>query len=74
MQESVLLGVKILFSCQEFSALTGSSLRTTAKLVATRKLDSIRLGRRRLIPKSALLRFVERNYSTHSVPRKKVGR
>jgi excisionase family DNA binding protein len=74
MQKVLLLGSKLLFSRREFSKLTGLSLRTTAKLVALREVESIRVGRRRLIPKHALLGFVRRNHSTQSVPRKKVGR
>jgi len=74
MQKALLLGSKILFSRRDFSSLTGLSLRTIAKLVALREIESIRVGRRRLIPKQALLRFVERNHSTQSVPRKQVGR
>jgi excisionase family DNA binding protein len=74
MQKLPLLGSKILFSRRDFSKLTGLSLRTIAKLVALREVESIRVGRRRLIPKHALLRFVGRNHSTQSVPRKKVGR
>jgi excisionase family DNA binding protein len=65
---------KVLLSRGEFSTLTGLSLRTISKLVASRELHSIRVGRRRLIPKSALLRFVQRDHSTQSAPRKKVGR
>jgi excisionase family DNA binding protein len=74
MQNSELLGTKVLFSLREFSALTGLSLRTTAKLVASREVDSIRVGRRRCIPKSALLSFIERDHPVQSVPRKQVGR
>jgi excisionase family DNA binding protein len=74
MQKALLLGSKILFSRRDFSELTGLSVRTIAKLVALREIESIRVGRRRLIPQRAILRFVERNHSTQSVPRKKVGR
>lgn len=74
MQNSVLLGIKILFSLREFSALTGLSLRTAAKLVASREVDSIRVGRRRFIPRPALLSFIKRDHSTQSVPRTQVGR
>jgi excisionase family DNA binding protein len=74
MQNLRLLGSKILFSRRDFSELTGLSLRTVAKLVASREVVSIRVGRRRLIPKFALHRFIKRSHSTQSVPRKKVGR
>jgi excisionase family DNA binding protein len=63
MQNSILLGCKILLSRREFSLLTGLSLRTIAKLVASGEVDSIRVGRRRLIPRSALDRFVKRDHS-----------
>jgi excisionase family DNA binding protein len=74
MQKTLLLDSKILFSRRDFSKLTGLSLRTIAKLVALREVESIRVGRRRLIPKRALLRFVERSHPTQSAPRKQVGR
>jgi excisionase family DNA binding protein len=74
MQKTRLLDNKLLFSRRDFSELTGLSLRTIAKLVALREVESIRVGRRRLIPKRALLRFIECNHSTQSAPRKKVGR
>jgi excisionase family DNA binding protein len=74
MQKVSLLRTKILFSCSEFSRLSGLSLRTITKLVAAREIDSIRVGRRRLIPRIALVRFSQRSHSTHSAPRQKVGR
>jgi len=74
MQNSDLHVTKVLFSVREFSELTGLSLRTTAKLVASREVVSIRVGRRRCIPRSALLSFVLRDHSTQSALRKKVGR
>ena len=64
---------RVLFSCREFSALTGLSFRTVSKL-ASRELHSIRVGRPRLIPQMAPLGFVQSNHSTESAPRKKVGR
>lgn len=66
-----MFSTKVLLSLREFSFLAGLSLRTTT---ASGEVSSIRVGRRRLIPKSALLRFVELSHSTHSVPRRKVGR
>jgi excisionase family DNA binding protein len=74
MGKSPLLSNKLLFSLREISALTGLSLRTVAKLIASREVESIRVGRRRLIAKDALLRFTKRDHCTQSVPRKKVGR
>ena len=58
----------------EFSTLTDLSFRTISKLIASGEVSSIRVGRRRLIPTSPLLRFVERYHSTHSLPPKAVGR
>jgi hypothetical protein len=39
---------KVLLSWKEFSLLSGLSLRTTAKFLASCELRSIRVGRRRL--------------------------
>jgi excisionase family DNA binding protein len=78
MQKEDLLSSRILFSPREFSALTGLSLRTTTKLIASGELKSIRVGRRRLVHRDELERFARRNHSTAPQPvlvlRKKVGR
>ncbi len=74
MSETPLLTSKILLSRKEFSTLTGLSLRTTANLLASDDLRSIRIGRRRLISRTELERFIKRDHPTASVPRKKVGR
>jgi excisionase family DNA binding protein len=68
------LSSKLLLSRKESSALTGLSLRTIANLIASRELRSIRVGRRRLVPRSELTRFMQRDHATSSVPRKQVGR
>jgi excisionase family DNA binding protein len=65
---------KVLLSCKEFSLLTGLSLRTIAKLIASGELRSIRVGRRRLISRLELTKFVRCDHSTKSVPQKAVGR
>jgi excisionase family DNA binding protein len=57
MPETKLLAEKVLLSLKEFSSLAGISLRTTAKLVASREINSIRVGRRRLISRAELERF-----------------
>jgi excisionase family DNA binding protein len=57
MLETKLLAEKVLLSLKEFSSLAGLSLRTTAKLVAFREINSIRVGRRRLISRAELERF-----------------
>jgi excisionase family DNA binding protein len=65
---------KVLLSRKEFSLLTSLSLRTIAKLIAARELRSIRVGRRRLIPRIELSRFSRCSHSTKSAPRRKVAR
>jgi excisionase family DNA binding protein len=74
MSDTKLLSSKILLSRKESSTLTGLSLRTIAKLLASRELGSIRVGRRRLIPLFELNKFTRRDHPTTSVHRKKVGR
>ncbi len=74
MSDKSLLGVKLFLSRKEFSSLTGLSLRTTASLLASFELRSIRVGRRRLIPRAELRRFSKCDHPTKSVPPKKVGR
>ncbi len=77
MLEFSLQNGKVLLSLKEFSFLAGLSLRTTSKLVASHEVKSIRVGRRRLIPRSELDPFAERDHLTRperkSVRRKKVG-
>jgi excisionase family DNA binding protein len=65
MLETKLLAEKVLLSLKEFSALAGISLRTTSKLVASREITSIRVGRRRLISRAELERFA---LSDHPLP------
>ena len=74
MSEKPLFSNKVLLSRNEFSSLTGLSLRTTASLLASGDLRSIRVGRRRLIPRTELERFAERDHPALSVQRKKVDR
>jgi excisionase family DNA binding protein len=73
-----MLSSKVLLSLSEFSFLASLSLRTTTKLVASREIKSIRVGRRRLIPRSELDPFAERDHlissQRKSVRRKQVGR
>jgi len=80
-----LLAEKVLLSLREFSSLTGLSLRTTSKLVASREVSSIRVGRRRLISRAELDRFALSDHPltyihkrkaspAKAVLRKKVGR
>ncbi len=74
MSEKPSLSNKVLLSRKEFSSLTGLSLRTTASLLASGDLRSIRVGRRRLISRTELERFAERDHPALSVQRKKVDR
>jgi excisionase family DNA binding protein len=86
MPEPKLLAEKVLLSLKEFSSLAGLSLRTTSKLVASREINSIRVGRRRLISRAELERFalsdhpLTGTYTREAPPpakpdhRKKVGR
>src|SRR5262249_102481 len=62
MEKPLLLSSKILFSRREFSTLTGLSLRTIAKLIASGELRSIRVGRRRLVRRAELDRFIARDH------------
>lgn len=72
-----LLREKLLLSLKEFSVLTGLSPRTTSKLVCLQEVGSIRVGRRRLIPRAELTRFILSDHPTTAVldaaSRKKVG-
>ena len=72
-----MLSNKVLISLPEFSVLASISLRTTAKLISSGELRSIRIGRRRLVPYSELERFTKKDHSTaeaNSVHQKKVTR
>ncbi len=64
MSDTLLLTGRVLLSRKEFSSLTGLSLRTTAKLLASCELHSIRVGRRRLILRTELERFTKRDHPT----------
>lgn len=73
-----MLSNKVLLSLKEVSVLAGLSLRTTTKLIASGEIKSIRVGRRRLVPRDELERFARRDHSTglqeKSVLPKQVGR
>lgn len=60
---------KLLLSLKEFSFLAGLSLRTTHKLIAAREVRSIRVGRRRLIPRSELEQFIRQDHSIRVSPK-----
>jgi len=59
------LSDKVLLNIQEFSTLANISPRTTAKLIASGELRSIRVGRRRLIARTELTRFAKSDHATH---------
>jgi excisionase family DNA binding protein len=62
MSDTKLLCSRVLLSRKEASALTGLSPKTVAKLIASRELRSIRVGRRRLIPRADIDQFVKRDH------------
>jgi excisionase family DNA binding protein len=54
--------LKNFLSRREFSNLTGLSFRTTSKLLASRELYSIRVGRHNLIPRVELEHLAKRDH------------
>ena len=74
MLETKLLAEKVLLSLKEFSLLAGLSLRTTAKLVASGEVSSIRVGRRRLISRAELERFALSDHSLAGTRKREVSR
>jgi excisionase family DNA binding protein len=68
------LSNKVLLTLTEFSLLASLSLRTVTKLVASGEIKSIRVGRRRLVSRAELDRFVRRDHPTQTVRRIGVGR
>lgn len=57
-----MLNHNVLLSLKEFSLLSGLSLRTTTKLIASGELKAIRVGRRRLISRVELNKFIKRDH------------
>lgn len=51
---------KVAYSIDEAAYALGLGRTTVKKLIATGRLASVRVGRRRLIPRSALVDYVER--------------
>jgi excisionase family DNA binding protein len=62
--EIALSNKKVLLDRKEVASRTGLSLRTITKLISAKKLKSIRVGRRRLVPVSELNRFIKRSHKT----------
>jgi excisionase family DNA binding protein len=62
--EIALSNKKVLLGRKEVASRTGLSLRTITKLISAKKLKSIRVGRRRLVPVVELNRFIKRSHKT----------
>ena len=62
MSDTTSLGSKVFLSRKEASTLTGLSPKTITRLISSRKLKSIRVGRRRLIPPAELDQFIIRDH------------
>ncbi|MCY9783035.1 helix-turn-helix domain-containing protein [Nocardiopsis sp. EMB25] len=54
------MGEKVAYSIEEAAQALSLGRTTVKKLVATGKLASVRVGRRRLIPRSVLEEYVNR--------------
>jgi len=52
----------LLLSKRDSAAALGISLRTLEMLIAVRELKSVRVGRRRLIPRRELEKFARRDH------------
>src|SRR6202035_1136340 len=62
--EIALSNKKVLLDRKEVASRTGLSLRTITQLISAKKLKSIRVGRRRLVPVVELNRFIQRSHKT----------
>jgi excisionase family DNA binding protein len=56
--------IKILVTRQEAARRISCSVRTIDTFLARKELPSVRVGRRRLIPRAALERFAQQDHST----------
>jgi excisionase family DNA binding protein len=56
----------LLLSKRSAAAALGISLRTLETLISVKELKSVRIGRRRLIPRCELERFARRDHLTRS--------
>jgi excisionase family DNA binding protein len=59
------VGEQILVSKRDSAAALGISLRTLDMLIAVRELKSVRVGRRRLIPRHELEKFARHDHVFH---------
>ena len=57
---------RLLLSKRESAVALGISLRTLEILISVKELKSVRVGRRRLIPRGELERFARRDHVTKS--------
>jgi excisionase family DNA binding protein len=57
---------KILLSKKEAASALGISVRTVENLIATKKLEARRIGRRRLVPRTALEKLARRDVTSPS--------
>jgi excisionase family DNA binding protein len=55
---------QLLVSKRDAAAMLGLCVRTVEKLISLKELPSRRIGRRRLIEKTALERFARRDHQT----------
>jgi excisionase family DNA binding protein len=58
---------KILYSKKEAAGLLSISLRSVENLISAKKLDSRRIGRRRLITRTSLEKLARRDVSSASL-------
>jgi len=58
------MGEPLLLSKRNAASALGISVRTLETLIAVHELKSVRVGRRRMIPRSALERFVRTDHPT----------
>jgi len=56
--------IGLLVTRQQVARLLAVSVRTVDALLATKELPSRRIGRRRLVPRQALLEFVKKDHET----------
>jgi excisionase family DNA binding protein len=58
---------KLLVSKRQAATTLNVSVRTLENLIARKELETIRIGKRRLVPMAVLERFARRDHSTRSV-------
>lgn len=58
--------IRILCSKRDAASALGISVRTLETLIAVKELKSVRIGRRRMVPRVELERFARRDHATRS--------